>query len=275
MDSVYRIQSTFSHTPGSVTLTFSSTVAQGLGDEAWGLDNIAVAITPPPNQPPTAHAGRPYAVDEGATASLVGSGSDPEGGALNFAWDLDGNGTFEVAGATTTFSAAGTTVDEGAPISLSLAHASDVAADLPTLEYAFDCSDGAGYGAFGPGASRACPTLDNGPRTVRGKIRDKDGGMTEYTSAVSVRNVAPVVTITGPTAESVYVVNTPVTFSGTFSDAGTGDTHTAQWLLDDTAIAGQVSESNGSGSANLAYVFASPGRLQRQAARRRRRRRRR
>ena len=48
------------------------------------------------------------------------------------------------------------------------------------LSYAFDCGDGSGYGAFGATASATCPTDENGTRSVKGKIRDKDNGVTEY-----------------------------------------------------------------------------------------------
>jgi hypothetical protein len=36
--------------------------------------------------------------------TLTASGSGPEGGALSYAWDLDGNGTFETAGQSVSFS---------------------------------------------------------------------------------------------------------------------------------------------------------------------------
>jgi len=57
------------------------------------------------NSPPSASAGGPYAVDEGATVTLTAGGSDPEGGALSFAWDLDDNGTFETPGQSVSFAA--------------------------------------------------------------------------------------------------------------------------------------------------------------------------
>ena len=58
------------------------------------------------NMPPTADAGGPYSVDEGGSVALSASGTDPENGALTYAWDLDNNGTFETAGKSVTFSAA-------------------------------------------------------------------------------------------------------------------------------------------------------------------------
>ncbi len=58
------------------------------------------------NDAPSASAGGPYSVDEGSTVTLDATGSDPEGDALTFAWDLDGNGSFETAGQSVSFSAA-------------------------------------------------------------------------------------------------------------------------------------------------------------------------
>ncbi|MBA3367057.1 MAG: ExeM/NucH family extracellular endonuclease [Actinobacteria bacterium] len=58
------------------------------------------------NAPPTVSAGGPYTVGEGSSAALVPSGSDPNGDALTYAWDLDNDGTFETPGESPTFSAA-------------------------------------------------------------------------------------------------------------------------------------------------------------------------
>ena len=65
-------------------------------------------------------------------------------------------------------------------VHLSLTGASDPsAADTAAgFTYAFDC--GGGYGAFGAAASTACTPTVVGPLSVGGKIRDKDGGDSEY-----------------------------------------------------------------------------------------------
>ncbi len=73
----------------------------------------------------------------------------------------------------------------GFPFTLSLTGATDPApADV--LTYAFDCGDGSGYGAFGAASTRSCPTTFIGTRSVGGKVRDDDGGVTEYRATVQV-----------------------------------------------------------------------------------------
>ena len=47
---------------------------------------------------PVVDAGGPYAVDEGGSVTVAATGSDPDGDAITYAWDLDNNGTFETAG---------------------------------------------------------------------------------------------------------------------------------------------------------------------------------
>jgi PKD repeat protein len=66
---------------------------------------------------------------------------------------------------------------------------------------------------------------------------------------------APVVTITGPVSGITVPIDTPVQFTGTFTDdAGT---HTALWRFDADSVAGIVVESGGTVSAT--WSFASPG----------------
>ena len=193
-------------------------------DYVWSFTTAAAA---PVDEPPTASAGGPYSVDEGSSVTVTASGTDPEGGSLQYAWDLDNDGTFETTGQTATFSAAAidgpatrtiavrvtddgdlTATDTvtvtianvppkatfnapaaspaGFPFTLSLTNANDPsAADTSAgLEYAFDC--GNGYGAFGDDASASCPTTDVGVPSVGAKVRDKDGGVSEYRGTVSV-----------------------------------------------------------------------------------------
>lgn len=61
------------------------------------------------NDPPTVDAGGPYSVVEGGSVLVSAVGSDPNGGTLTYAWDLDNNGSFETPGQTATFSAAALT----------------------------------------------------------------------------------------------------------------------------------------------------------------------
>jgi hypothetical protein len=174
---------------------------------------------------PTVSANGPYTVDEGSTTTLTASGSDPSGGALSYRWDLDGDGVYETVGATPAFSVADgpatrtvaliATAPDGAtatssavvevknvapsavltapasvnapsPILLELAAATDPsAADTAAgFEYAFDCGDG--FGSWSAVATASCPTTDVGTRTVRGAIRDRDGGVTTYTAIVAI-----------------------------------------------------------------------------------------
>jgi hypothetical protein len=172
---------------------------------------------------PTVSAGGPYTVAEGSSTTLTattGGGTDP----LSVAWDLDGNGTYEAAGTSVSFtgidgpatvpvhvrvtdadgrvatSDSTVTVTNVAPtatfhapasafggfdIALSLTDPHDVAADVPGLTYAFDCGSGS-FGAFSSTSTASCPTTNVGPVTVRGVIRDKDGGETPYSATVTV-----------------------------------------------------------------------------------------
>jgi hypothetical protein len=49
--------------------------------------------------------------------------------------------------------------------------------------------------------------------------------------SITVTNVAPVVTITGPTSGAVFAKDAQVTFTGTFTDPGATDTHTYEWVF--------------------------------------------
>ena len=75
--------------------------------DAMAADFSFTFTTADLNRPPTVDAGGPYAVVEGGSVTVSATGTDPDGDALTYAWDLDGNGTFEKPGASFVFSAAG------------------------------------------------------------------------------------------------------------------------------------------------------------------------
>jgi hypothetical protein len=146
--------------------------------------------------------------------------------------------------------------DEGATFTLALADATDPsAADVAAgLSLEYDCGLGAGYQV-----AATCTARENPSQAVKARITDKDGGSTEYTATVGVRNVAPSVTITGPPSGSVYQIGEPIWFAGTFTDPGGQDTHTATWKFDGVGQAGSVTEAGGSGATGLLTSFLTPG----------------
>jgi Tol biopolymer transport system component len=78
------------------------------GGNADRNSEIFHAVCAGPHDVPTADAAGPYSVPEGGAVTLDASGSsDPDGDALAFAWDLDGDGAYETPGTTASFSAAG------------------------------------------------------------------------------------------------------------------------------------------------------------------------
>src|SRR5262249_47068414 len=132
----------------------------------------------------------------------------------------------------------------------------DVAADLPGLQYAFDF--GSGYGAWGSSSGANFTTTDNGPLAVKGKVRDKDGGVTEYTATVQVNNVAPTAALSngGPVSEGSPAT---VSFSGA-SDPSSADAAAGfrfSFALSPAGLAGSYAAAGAASSAQ--FTFADNG----------------
>ena len=122
-------------------------------------------------------------------------------------------------------------VNEGSDINISLSAVVDPGAD--TFTYRFSCDGGTTWTAYGASASHSCPTTDNGSKTVKGQVKDDDGGESpEYSQAVTVKNVPPTVdtvTISGGTGVACLAGNSAVSLSFTFHDPGVND---ANWGVD-------------------------------------------
>jgi hypothetical protein len=120
-------------------------------------------------------------------------------------------------------------VDEGSPATITFGTQFDPSSvdTAAGFHYAYDCAGGslagATYAGSGASASTTC-TFDDGPsiHTVRARIIDKDGGASEYTTDVSVRNVPPTVIITGGTSTSPE--GTAITLGSAVSDPSVADT---------------------------------------------------
>lgn len=90
-------------------------------------------------------------------------------------------------------------------------------------------------------------------------------GASPWAIAIGPAAQPPAVTITGPqSTDDVYAVNTPVAFTGSFTDAP-GATHTATWTFTYTDVSGNlvststagtvVENSAGGGSVTASYSF--------------------
>ncbi len=181
---------------------------------------------------PTANAGGPYEAQEGGTVIVTASGTDPEGGPLTYAWDLNNDGIFEKQGQSVDFYA--TSLDGPASLTINVQvtnnqglKATDQAivkvdnvfpaatftntsgaiiveqsailsfnnqfdpstADMAAgFVYSYDYTDDGTFEVEDDSAATYnCMYQESGPFIARGRIKDKDGGFTDYTAAVLVQ----------------------------------------------------------------------------------------
>ncbi|XVQ82177.1 PKD domain-containing protein [Microbispora siamensis] len=96
-----------------------------------------------------------------------------------------------------------------------------------------------------------------GDYTVVLTVTDDKGGSGSAKVTVHVTNAAPEVALKAPVA--MAAVGEPVTLTGSFTDPGRGDTHTATWSIGGRQVAGALAEHNGKGTVSLPQVFTKPG----------------
>ena len=158
---------------------------------------------------------------------------------------------------TATFNAPAS-VNEGSAIGLSLTSPSDPSSvdTAAGFTYAFDC--GSGYNTPSSTSTATCSTTTFGTRTVKGKIVDKDGGVTEYTASVTVNNLAPVVT--APASQSSNEGENHSFSLGSFTDPGSGD---GPWSVDvnwgDSTAHSSASVGSLGSLGSLGHTYADNG----------------
>ncbi|HWI63779.1 MAG TPA: PKD domain-containing protein [Symbiobacteriaceae bacterium] len=145
-------------------------------------------------------------------------------------------------------------VNEGDSFAVALAneHDASMADTAAGFTKSFDC--GAGFSGVA-----SCTAIDNPSMLVKGRIMDKDGGMSEYSATVPVMNVAPSVgAIMAPLDPNA--VGSTVSTTANFTDPGILDTHTAVWQWGDgSSSAGTVAEVSGSGMVGGSHIYTMPG----------------
>ncbi len=89
-------------------------------------------------------------------------------------------------------------------------------------------------------------------------VKDDDGGTGTNTTPLTVTNAPPVIT-TLTVSPTVVQVGAPVTLNATFTDQGTGDTHSASINWEGATSSGTVTEVNGSGSVTGTHTYSATG----------------
>jgi hypothetical protein len=124
------------------------------------------------------------------------------------------------------------------------------------LTYGWDL--GGGLTATGTDPVIVAP---DGPasRSVRLTVCDDHGGCASDTTTLTIANVAPAVTVSAPADGSVFRVGAAVPLTGSFTDPGVLDTHTAVWTVGGTTIPASVAEHDGAGTASATWTPAAAG----------------
>jgi PKD repeat protein len=284
----------------------------GYTDYTTSITVTNVAPTPTITAPSTVDAGMAAAFKASATDP---STADTSAG-FTYSWNF-GDGTSPVSGANPshTFTTAGTytvkvtaTDKDGGAGTASVSYTvaplptatfsgpSSVTEGTSTAQVAFASSAG-GTGSYTysydfnndgnfeiTGSSSTSATipesyLDDGPstRTVHGRITDSLGGFTDYTTKITVTNVAPTPSITAPASVDVGMA---AAFKGSATDPSTADTNagfTYSWNFGDgsSPVAGAnashtytaagtytvkltaTDKDGGAGSTTVSYIVAA------------------
>jgi PKD repeat protein len=151
-------------------------------------------------------------------------------------------------------------------VSFSFSGGSDAsAADMAAgLTYSFDFDGDGVFEVSGSSPSATRTFARHGVYTVTGRVTDKDGGYTDYTTTVSVKNVAAVISSFSRDASNLNAAvrqHSEVVVSGAFYDPGLLDVVTVDWG-DGTQTSGvqlQPGTSAGSWTFLTSHVYGTGG----------------
>jgi|GEM_PF-5376927 len=184
--------------PEGVALTYQAVVQDGAGD----LPTMAYAWTVTKNGAALASgtaATLAFTPDDNGTYVVSLTAKDKDGGVSAAATKTV---TVTNVAPTAVFAATGP-ANEGGTGTVAFTNLVDVAKDVAAgFTYRYDFNNDGVFDLVTTAASATVPAsiVGDGPATriIRGRITDKDGGFSDYTTTLTVTNVAPVATISGP-----------------------------------------------------------------------------
>jgi putative hemolysin len=252
------------------------------------------------NRPPVADANGPYTGNEGANITFNGSGSsDPDGDALQYRWDFDNDGTFDIGRRSSptathkwtdnwngsaklevwdgrladddwasvtvrnvapSVSATGDTISEGGTATISATFTDPGAQDTHTATV-----------NWGDGSPVEAVTVNQGNKSLTAPHAYADNGA--YTVTVTVTdsdgdsgtgNTTVTVSNVAPTVSATGATipeGGTAAISATFTDPGVNDTHTAtvNWGDGSPVEAVAVNQSAGSGDLSASHAYVDNG----------------
>ncbi|MDN5309164.1 MAG: hypothetical protein PWP14_558 [Methanolobus sp.] len=204
-------------------------------------------------------------IDNYGTFANYAGGTIENAGIINiFSGTLTGEGSISGEGSINDYTTVELVADAGGPynavegseITFDASKSSDLDGDA--LQYRWDFESNGTWTAWSTEPTSTYTWNDDWEGMATVEVSDGKLNNTS-TAAVTVTNADPVVgTIVSPI--DPCQVNTLVSVSGTFSDPGTEDTHTAVWNWGDgTTSVGTVSETDGAGTVTGEHTYVSPG----------------
>jgi probable HAF family extracellular repeat protein len=143
--------------------------------------------------------------------------------------------------------------NEGGTYVLSVSDVSDASADRPTIQLALDCGEGGGYRSVAITGALTCAAPNDALRTARAQLRDKDGGVTEYTAQVAILDVAPTVTVLS--APAAISDKATYTISFKFTDPGLLDSWAYSVDWGDGTSSAPVSVTTQGGTISVSHRY--------------------